>query len=134
MRSLLPGQITTHGRTYDEILTWVCAWLFSRAGPAAPQRLYLEVAVRRPQPVLDAAAEYMAGSLLGTSRFKKELFQLPESWDHTLGEVAFQAKHAKGGRFAAWECPQELVADLRSMFGKDGGAYGCVAGNNGYVR
>ena len=34
--------------------------------------------------------------------------------------------------FYAHECPQLLVEDVRTMFGKGGGAYGVVMGHNGY--
>jgi len=34
--------------------------------------------------------------------------------------------------FAAFENPEELVGDLREMFGKTGGAFGVVEGKDGY--
>ena len=53
---------------------------------------------------------------------------------HTLGNVVFMGdEHAKGGHFAAFENPEALADDLRKMFGKGGGAYGVVAGKNGYA-
>ena len=44
----------------------------------------------------------------------------------------FQAKHDKGGHFAAWEVPETLAGDLREMFSKGGPAYGVVPGKDGY--
>ena len=40
--------------------------------------------------------------------------------------------HARGGHFAAHEAPEELVGDLRLMFGRGGPAYGVVADADGY--
>jgi hypothetical protein len=53
-------------------------------------------------------------------------------WVHTMGPVVYQSEYESGGHFAAWERPDAVVTDLRTMFGKDGGAYGCVAGKTGY--
>lgn len=102
--------------TADEILTWVCLYLFSRAGPAAAQRIYLEMSQRQPVPAIEKAAAYCSVPL-GTSRFK-DLYQLPMPWDHTLGPVVFQRRHDSGGHFPAWECPDVLVSDIRAMFGR----------------
>ena len=44
----------------------------------------------------------------------------------------FQAEHSSGGHFAAHERPEELVGDVRKMFGKKGPAYGVVPGKDGY--
>ncbi len=50
----------------------------------------------------------------------------------TIGNVVFMSEHESGGHFAAFERPNELVGDLRKMFGKGGPAYGVVEGRNGY--
>ncbi|KAH3931615.1 hypothetical protein HBI56_140560 [Parastagonospora nodorum] len=44
----------------------------------------------------------------------------------------FLPEHDKGGHFAAYERPDAIVQDLRSMFAKSGGAFGVVAGKDGY--
>lgn len=41
----------------------------------------------------------------------------------TLGPVVYESRKARGGHFAAWEIPEEIVKDLRSMFGKQGKCY-----------
>ena len=47
--------------------------------------------------------------------------------------MVFQSEHDSGGHFASHEKPQELVGDLRKMFGKDGPAFGVVPGKVGYA-
>ena len=47
--------------------------------------------------------------------------------------MVFQSQHDSGGHFASHEKPQELVGDLRKMFGKGGPAYGVVPGKAGYA-
>jgi len=47
--------------------------------------------------------------------------------------LVFEAEHDSGGHFAAHEKPEELVGDLRKMFGKGGPAFGVVPGKVGYA-
>ena len=47
--------------------------------------------------------------------------------------MVLQSQHDSGGHFAAHEKPQELVGDLRKMFGKGGPAYGVVPRKTGYA-
>ena len=51
-----------------------------------------------------------------------------------MGPVVFESEYESGGHFAAWERPDAIVKDLREMFGKGGGAHGCVEGREGYVN
>lgn len=47
--------------------------------------------------------------------------------------LVFESQHDSGGHFAAHEKPQELVGDLRKMFGRGGPAFGVVPGKVGYA-
>jgi hypothetical protein len=49
------------------------------------------------------------------------------------GNLVFTARHKEGGHFAAYERPNDLVGDLRKMFGKGGPCFGAVPGKTGYV-
>ncbi|KAL9049577.1 MAG: hypothetical protein Q9162_007146 [Coniocarpon cinnabarinum] len=120
--------------TDDEILTWVSLYWFSTAGPAASVRIYYEAT---HQPVQDPAQrlayvsrdrtmQWIGGVKLGVAHFPKELGVVPRTWARTLGEVAFETTHGKGGHFAAWECPEALVEDLRGIFGRGGPCEGVV--------
>ncbi|KAF4617914.1 hypothetical protein D9613_005904 [Agrocybe pediades] len=103
----------------DEVLTWISIYWFSTAGPSASCRIYYEKVNERvvsdPTPTIPN----------GVSFFPKELTNFPRSWTRTRYRV-FEADHDSGGHFAAHEKPNELVADLRKMFGKGGRAYGVV--------
>ena len=118
--------------TDDEILTWVSVYVFSRAGPAAASRIYYEAAHEHGKGVRGLAGEYNGKTLLGVSRFPKDIMPAPTKWGATLGPLVFEGSHERGGHFAAWECPDDIVGDLRKMFGKGGGAYGAVEGKGGY--
>ncbi|KAF8817106.1 alpha/beta-hydrolase [Phlegmacium glaucopus] len=113
----------------DEVLTWISIYWFSRAGPAASLRIYYEVVkanlpmAHKPEPTTIP---------MGYSYFPKELISLPRRW-LKAPNLVFQSEHDSGGHFAAHERPQELVGDLRRMFGKDGPAFGVVPGKVGYV-
>ena len=47
--------------------------------------------------------------------------------------MVFQSGHDSGGHFTAHEKPEELVGDLRKMFGIGGPAFGVVPGKTGYA-
>ncbi|KAJ7811013.1 Alpha/Beta hydrolase protein [Mycena olivaceomarginata] len=108
----------------DEILTWISIYWFSRAGPAATQRIYYEVA---SENAIIPSVHGVAPTIpLGLSFFL-------ESWStFPAGNVVFEGEHPMGGHFAAHETPELLVADLRKMFGRGGPAYGVVPGRVGY--
>jgi hypothetical protein len=46
--------------------------------------------------------------------------------------VVFESDNDSGGHFFATEKPELLARDLKTMFGKGGGAFGVVEGRNGY--
>jgi hypothetical protein len=50
-----------------------------------------------------------------------------------IGNLVSYEYHEKGGHFAAHERPEDLVKDVKKMFGKDGPAFGVVTGKNGYA-
>jgi hypothetical protein len=121
--------------TDDEICTWISIYWFSTAGPAASLRIYYEAThatnvVTREQ----LGTQYIGKVKLGISHFPRDLRVLPKAWTRTLGPVCFQREHDRGGHFSAWEVPGLIVGDVRSMFGRKGGAYGVVKGKDGYDR
>ncbi|KAK7045806.1 hypothetical protein VNI00_007209 [Paramarasmius palmivorus] len=119
------------------VLTWISIYWFSRAGPAASVRGYYENAqagefANIPTPSVPT----------GYSFFPKEIGRGPKPqvdqipvvllW-YTDKNIVFQSHHKSGGHFAAHEKPNELVEDLRNMFGKGGPAFGVVPGKDGYA-
>ncbi|KDQ64768.1 hypothetical protein JAAARDRAFT_28408 [Jaapia argillacea MUCL 33604] len=112
----------------DEVLTWISIYWFSRAGPAASVRIYYEM-----HNTDDHVGVPFAGPVpMGVSYFPKEIMVVPKSWMRTVGNIVFEGDHPSGGHFAAHEKPEELVHDLRKMFGKDGAAFGVVPSKSGY--
>ena len=116
--------------TDDEVLTWVSIHYFSKAGPAAPSNVYFSM--ENSTPGAFAASQVYVDVPLGIARFSKDLILLPRLWNHTLSPIIYESEYSKGGHFAAWECPNEIVSDLRSMFGRDGPAAGLIKGKDGY--
>jgi hypothetical protein len=49
-----------------------------------------------------------------------------------MGPLVFEMEHKSGGHFAVFERPDAIVDDLRTMFGKRGGAFGVVKGCTGF--
>lgn len=103
----------------DEVLTWVGIYAFSAAGADASVRIYYE---NMNAGVHAAAGGYVPHVPLGLSYFPRDVVVPPSTWGHTLGPVVFEKRHEDGGHFAAYERPEKLVEDLRTMFGKGGGA------------
>jgi len=122
--------------TEDEICTWISIYWFSTAGPAASVRIYYEATHTWNDPVRkitrDRTCRYIPHVKLGLSHNPKELRVLPSTWTRTQGNVVFERYHSSGGHFFAWERPEHCIQDMRDMFGKGGGAYGCVKGKDGY--
>ncbi|KAF5373139.1 hypothetical protein D9758_001462 [Tetrapyrgos nigripes] len=123
--------------TDDEVLTWVSMYYFSRAGPAASLRIYYEVTHSPDGPT--GSAKNPPRIPMGASYFPKEPGNGPKSWSRAVGNLVFESEHDSGGHFAAHEKPDELVDDLRNMFGrkkwgkgKHGPAFGVVSGSNGF--
>ncbi|KAH7198320.1 Alpha/Beta hydrolase protein [Fusarium flagelliforme] len=103
--------------TDDEILMWVSLYQFSKAGPAASARIYYE-SRHADQELTKKVNDWIPGVLLGLSYFPKDIVFVPKTWGRTLGPVVFERIHTSGGHFASIERPEELVEDVREMFGK----------------
>ncbi|KAF7310174.1 putative epoxide hydrolase [Mycena indigotica] len=119
--------------TDDEVLTWVSIYWFSRAGPVASTRIYRESAGPSFEAVKKVFQNIEKPTIpFGASHFQKEIIVFPLGWVKTSGKLVYQRAHPRGGHFAAWEKPEELVSDLREMFGRGGKAFGVVKGKDGY--
>ena len=57
---------------------------------------------------------------------------LPKTWGRTLGNAVYEVENEAGGHFYATEKPELLVRDLRTMFGRGGGAYKAITDKSGY--
>ena len=135
--------------SFDNVRNANTSKMFSTAGPAAPQRIYYE-SQNDPEEMRGKLSEYIPNVKLGFARFpkvchwsiddarhantpiQKELIITPRNWLNSLGPVVYVSEHDKGGHFAAWERPDAIVKDLRTMFGKGGGAFGAVEGKSGF--
>lgn len=117
--------------TDDEILTWVSIYWFSTAGPGASIRIYYEWTQTKDPAVEEARVGWVPQVKYGLAHFPKELGRCPRLWANQMGNVVHQSDADRGGHFAAWENPSFLVRDLKTMFGKGGGAYGVLGSKDG---
>ena len=81
----------------------------------------------------DRTSQWIGKVKLGLLHSPKELTVQPKLWGRTMGPVVFEGVKKAGGHFFAWEQPEELVKDLREMFGKGGACYG-ILGDGGKAR
>lgn len=124
--------------TEDEVCTWISIYWFSTAGPRLSLQLYYEVIhAKEPAILKEKEAKGIPVSdaddlavwqdvKVGLAHFPRDVLSLPGYWGYGLGHIVYEKNHDRGGHFAAWECPEALVGDLRAMFGPDGGAKGSV--------
>ncbi|CZR66646.1 related to epoxide hydrolase [Phialocephala subalpina] len=113
--------------TPDEVLTWVSIYYFSTAGPGANIYTYYEVS---HDPIYNLAfTQKYVDVPLGIADFPKEVANSPESWWDGMGPVVSKKRFEKGGHFAAWERPGDLVGCLEEMFGKGGPCENVVKGS-----
>ena len=120
--------------TDEEVCTWVSIYWFATAGPAASCRIYYEIGrsgfwgTRLTRPKLREWAPVK----VGYTHFPRDIHVLPSTWCRTVGNCVFEKEHESGGHFAAWERPEDIVSDVREMFGRGGGAEGGGKGRRGY--
>ncbi|KAK5164204.1 uncharacterized protein LTR77_009898 [Saxophila tyrrhenica] len=118
----------------DEILTWVCIYWFSTAGPATSVRIYYEATHASSE--LNMTTQSLTGWVphvpLGIAHFPKDIHVVPSSWAKTLGPVSFESEHSRGGHFATLEEPAAVAADLVAMFERGGPCFGVVSSASGY--
>lgn len=115
-----------------EILTWVCMYQFSRAGPAANVRIYYEA--MHPSNGISRVriGEYIPHVPLGIARFPREISMSPRTWNSLMAPKVYQSDNSRGGHFAATENPEAIARDLNIMFSPGGIATGVVKGKSGY--
>ncbi|RJE27076.1 epoxide hydrolase [Aspergillus sclerotialis] len=122
--------------TDEEILTWVSIYQFSTPGPAASVRIYYEASKGDGpggETTIQAISSVLPSSVkLAVAHFKNELIKLPFFWYRAVGNIVKESEYEVGGHFAAFEVPELLAGDLRSFFGRNGQAYGVIAGKDGY--
>ncbi|KAI5276392.1 alpha/beta-hydrolase [Aureobasidium subglaciale] len=109
--------------TDDEILTWISIYWFSEAGPAASLRIYYEATHTSTEANRERVQHWIGGVKLGLCYAPKELTIVPRTWGRTLGPVVFESEKKRGGHFLAYEQPEEVVSDLRKMFGSGGACH-----------
>jgi pimeloyl-ACP methyl ester carboxylesterase len=116
--------------TDDELLDWISIYWFSTAGPGASVAIYHEAETE----INKGGGGYWdwQPAPLGITQFPRDIVGMPSAALRLLGNVVFERWANKGGHFAAWEVPGELIKDLRAMFRKGGAAYGVVEGRDGY--
>jgi hypothetical protein len=106
----------------EDILTWVSIYYFSIPGPEAASNVYY--AMEHSQPGAFVAQQTYIDVPFGVARFSNDLLTFPKLWNQTLGPLVFESEYDTGGHFAAWERPDAIVKDLRSMFDETRSAYG----------
>ncbi|KAL8779327.1 MAG: hypothetical protein Q9194_001503 [Teloschistes cf. exilis] len=101
----------------DEILTFVMMHWMQGATPGL--RYYkMAFAEEGAFSSKDCFNRYL-GTPIGLSNFPNEIAVPPYDWVAWVANVQFRREHDRGGHFAAVECPELLVQDLRDWFSSE---------------
>ena len=95
----------------DELLTNVSVYWFTQS-ICSSTRLYYEVTQHARLKFLEAPVSVPAG----VARFPREVMRYPRNWcDRVYSNIVQWNVYDKGGHFAAMECPDVLVNDIREF-------------------
>ncbi|KAL8952317.1 MAG: hypothetical protein Q9222_001769 [Ikaeria aurantiellina] len=110
----------------DEVLTFVMMhWMQG----ATPGLRYYKMAFREQgeASTVKSFTRYL-GTPVGLSHFPSEIAMPPYDWVAWVANEQFRREHKTGGHFAAVECPELLVQDLRDWFSSKS-VHGAMRGN-----
>ncbi|KAI4203816.1 MAG: hypothetical protein LQ348_001382 [Seirophora lacunosa] len=101
----------------DEILTFVMMHWMQGATPGL--RYYKMAFAEEGEFSTKKAFTRYFNVPTGLSHFPKEISLSPYDWVAWVANEQFRREHDRGGHFAAVECPELLVQDLRDWFSSD---------------
>ncbi|KAL8662960.1 MAG: hypothetical protein Q9202_004283 [Teloschistes flavicans] len=101
----------------DEILTFVMMHWMQGATPGF--RYYKMAFVEEGEFNSKNCFKRYLDTPIGLSHFPKEIALSPYDWVAWVANVQFRREHDRGGHFAAVECPELLVQDLRDWFSSE---------------
>ncbi|KAI4202623.1 MAG: hypothetical protein LQ350_002416 [Teloschistes chrysophthalmus] len=101
----------------DEILTFVMMHWMQGATPGL--RFYKMAFAEEGEFNIKGDFNRYLGTPIGLSHFPKEIALPPYDWVAWVANVQFRREHDRGGHFAAVECPELLVQDLRDWFSSE---------------
>ncbi|KAI4216716.1 MAG: hypothetical protein LQ349_009095 [Xanthoria aureola] len=101
----------------DELLTFVMMHWMQGATPGF--RYYkMAFAEEGEASITESFGKYL-NTPIGLSHFPREIMMPPYDWVSWVANERFRREHDKGGHFAAVECPELLVQDLRDWFSSE---------------
>ena len=95
-----------------ELITWTLLHYFP--GPTGSLQIYRENSAT--EMISGPDADKFLKTPTGVSAFAKEAEMVPRSWAEKKANIMFWQEHESGGHFAAYEKPDDLVADLVRFF------------------
>ncbi|KAL8990219.1 MAG: hypothetical protein Q9177_001077 [Variospora cf. flavescens] len=101
----------------DEIITFVMMHWMQGATPGL--RYYKMAFGEEGEFSLTHMMSRYSDVPIGLSHFPKEFSSPPYDWVAAVANEQFRREHDRGGHFAAVECPELLVQDLREWFSSD---------------
>ena len=96
----------------DELITWSLIHYFGDAGPAGPFQMYVENGFEQSGASKEAIGRKYADVPTGVSALWWENEMMPRKWAEKDARVVWWREHRRGGHFAIYEMPEEMVADV----------------------
>jgi hypothetical protein len=97
--------------TPSEIITWTM--LHYLPGPTTAMYMYRDNAVPLVMGIWWKEKIQVPYAI---SAFPKEVQMTPRSWIETQVNLKFYREHSRGGHFAMWERPDEIIDDMLELY------------------
>jgi pimeloyl-ACP methyl ester carboxylesterase len=96
----------------EELITWTLVHYFGDAGPAGPFQMYVENRFEQDGASREAVGRKYVEVPTGVSALWWENEMVPRKWAERDAKVVWWREHQRGGHFAVYEMPEEMVADI----------------------
>ena len=98
--------------TNEEFITWTLIQYFGVAGPAGPFQMYAANRFEAEVEELEGNERKYIEVPTGVSALRWENEMVPKRWADKEAKVVWWREHERGGHFALYEMPDEMVQDM----------------------
>jgi pimeloyl-ACP methyl ester carboxylesterase len=98
--------------SHEELITWTLIQYFSDMGPAGPFQMYVENRFESEGGEWEGNRRKYVEVQTGVSALRWENEMVPRKWAEREANVIWWREHGRGGHFAVYEMPEEMVQDV----------------------
>ncbi|KAG0648757.1 Epoxide Hydratase [Hyphodiscus hymeniophilus] len=98
--------------TNEELITWTLLHYFGDLGPIGPFHMYVANRLESEDGEWEWKGMKYVQVLTGVSALRWENEMVPRAWAEREAKVVWWREHERGGHFAVYEMPEEMVQDV----------------------